>query len=295
VGSIVSNLGLTPKEFYICFPAALPKEDGSKPSPEQLAETISRLETGYHLRALVAGHLSETEGVHAIVDRAKQQGANPVAWLGRDGDIAVLASLFTEAKFCLGNDSEASPYVAKAIVDSRLIEQDRGKQLAHSYRVQELLEGSEADRIAQLELIQKLESKLQESEADRAARLELIQKLDAKLQESEADRATRLEVIQRLDAKLKESEADRAARLEVIQKLDTALKDSEADRAARLEVIQKLDAKLKESEAERATRLEAIQKQETQLRQLEQKHQELMKIRNHFLVRGLTKLGLIGK
>ena len=250
VGAVLSGLGLATRGFFICFPVAKRKDDTKTSYPEELAETIAWLESGYDIRALVVGHLSESESVNAIVGRAKERGAHPVAWLGQDGDIPILASLLGEAKFHLGEEDKASSYIAKAISDSRLIEQDRRKGLAHRYRVEELLEQSDAERVAQRELIQRLESRLQESEADRAARLEVIQKLDAKLGESEADRAARLEVIQKLDAKLRESEGDRAAQSETIQK---------------------------------------------QLRQLEQKNQELTRIRSRLLVRALTKLGLLPK
>lgn len=75
--------------------------------PERFAESIAWLERERGLRTLLIGHESERGILESVRDVAINGGASPALWLGRDGEIALLAALLEGSQFYLGNDTGA--------------------------------------------------------------------------------------------------------------------------------------------------------------------------------------------
>jgi ADP-heptose:LPS heptosyltransferase/GT2 family glycosyltransferase len=76
--------------------------------PEKYAEVVARLSKKDKIPALILGH-SEEKGILEQVASlsANLGGTRPAVWLGRDGEIPLLAALLKASRFYLGNDTGA--------------------------------------------------------------------------------------------------------------------------------------------------------------------------------------------
>lgn len=75
--------------------------------PERFAESITWLERERGVTTLLIGHESEREALESVRDAATGAGAHPALWLGREGEIGLLAALLEASRFYLGNDTGA--------------------------------------------------------------------------------------------------------------------------------------------------------------------------------------------
>ena len=298
---ILDEAGLKSKNFCLCFPAGTQKISIKAWLPERFAEIISWMEKEYQLPSLVAAHQSEADCVEAVVDLARKSKADPRVWLGKDGEIPVLAALAGAAKMYVGNDT--GPMHIAAAVKTPVVaifgggtwprfqpRGDRSVAIAGEMPCfgcdwNCIFADAPCMSLVAVKDVQKAISSLYDSLSSRtrgnkviaaSTRLDeatqrYIEKAVKTHQQIEADRAVRLQDNQRLEQMLKESEEDRAVRLKANQQLLRELEESEADRAARLQDNRRLERLLKESEADRAARLEAIHKLEGLLKESEEK------------------------
>ena len=285
--NILQSMDLQGKKFFLCSPAGIQKVAIKTWPPDLFAEIISWLELERGVRCLVTGHRSEAGCVEAVARLAKGKGAQPQIWLGREGDIPLLAALLEAARFYLGNDT--GPMHMAAAVGTPVIGIFGGGQWtrfapmgAKSIAIIGEMScfGCAWDCIfgdapcvklvtvndvkAAVDLIQQDDTHgpriLEASGKISAETDDYIKKAIKTHREVNQDRLGRLEANMRLEKLLKESEVDRDARLAEINKLSRQLAESEADRETRLAEINKLSRQLAESEADRETRLAEMEK-----------------------------------
>ena len=284
---ILDEAGLKSKNFCLCFPAGTQQVSIKSWSPERFAEIIAWMENEYQLPSLVAAHQSEEDCIEAVVHLAGKGKADPRVWLGKDGEIPVLAALAAAAKMYVGNDT--GPMHIAAAVNTPVVaifgggtwprfrpRGDRSLAIAGEMPCfgcgwdcifadapcMSLVAVKDVQK-AIVALYANSGSKRREDKIITAstqldeATQRYIEKAVETHQQIEADRTVRLQDNQRLEQKLRESERDRAVRLKANRQLFRELKESEADRAARLQDSRQLEQLLKESEADRAVRLKA--------------------------------------
>ena len=296
---ILDKAGLTWKKFCLCFPAGTQQVSIKAWSPERFAEIISWMEKEYQLPSLVTAHQSEVDCVEAVVQLASKSKAKPSIWLGKDGEIPVLAALASAATMYVGNDT--GPMHIAAAVNTPVVaifgggtwprfrpRGDRstaiaGKMPCFGCGWDCIFADAPCLSLVAVKDVQKAIVSLYDGAGPKkrenkviAASTQLdeatqryIEKAVATHQQIEVDRAARLQDNQRLEQLLKQSEEDRAARLQDNQRLEQLLKQSEEDRAVRLKANQQLVRELKESEEDRAARLEINQKLEQLLKESE--------------------------
>ena len=296
---ILDEAGLKAKNFCLCFPAGTQQVSIKSWSPERFAEIISWMEKEYQLPSLVAAHQSEADCVEAVVQLAGNRNAKPSIWLGKDGELPVLAALAAEAKMYVGNDT--GPMHIAAAVQTPVVAifgggtwprfRPRGHRSTAIAGEMPcfgcgwdcIFGDAPCMNLVAVQDVQKAIVSLYDGSGPKrkgnkviaaSTRLDettqrYIKKAVETHRQVEADRVVRLRDNQRLEQMLRESEEDRAVRLKANQQLGRELKESEADRASRLDNNQKLKQLLKKSEADRASRLENNQKLEQLLRESE--------------------------
>jgi ADP-heptose:LPS heptosyltransferase len=301
--SILQSMNLQGKSFCLCCPAGTQNVAIKAWSPDRFAETIAWLELERGVRCLVTGHRSEADCVEKVAHLAEKEGARPEIWLGRDGDIPLLAAFIETARLYLGNDT-GPMHIASAIGTPvigifgggtwpRFV--PRGAKsiaiagemscfgcgwdcifgdapcmnLVSVNDVKTAVDLFGQDDIGGLRIC-RASGKISDETN------EYIKKAIKTHLEINRDRLARFEINLRLEKTLKENEADRAeveadraARLETIERLTNTLSEVEADRAARLETIERLTNTLSEIEADRAARLEAIERLTSTLSEVE--------------------------
>ena len=323
---ILDEAGLKAKNFCLCFPAGTQQVSIKAWSPERFAEVISWMEKEYQLPSLVAAHQSEVDCVEAVVQLANKSKAKPSIWLGKDGEIPVLAALSADAKMFVGNDTGPMHIAAVktpvvAIFGGGTWPRFRprgdrstaiaGKMPCFGCGWNCIFTDAPCMSLVAVQDVQKAIVSLYDGSGPKrkgnkviaaSTRLDettqrYIKKAVETHRQIEADRVVRLRDNQRLEQMLRESEEDRAVRLKANQQLVQELKESEADRAARLENNQKLELLLKESEADRAVRLEIIHELESRLKGSEESEvrvrTNLEALKESKLVRFLIRLGLV--
>jgi len=296
---ILDSLKLEVGRFCFCCPVGNQKVIIKNWPPGRFAEVIAWMEKEHGLPTLVVGHRFETENVQQVLALARESGANPRLWMGRDGEIPLLAALVASARFYLGNDTGPMHVAAAVKVPvvaifgggtwPRFLPQGdtsvaiAGDMPCFGCGWECLFDDAPCMSLVAVKDVKKAAGPLCGGSRPRTIGAKVmpastklgeeagsyIRKVVQKVGAIEEDRRARLRAIECLERQVRESEADRAARLEVIQKLERELHEVEADRAARLEVIQELERQLQEGEADRAARLEVIQRLERQLQESE--------------------------
>ena len=294
---ILQSEGLKAKSFCLCFPAGTQRVAIKTWPQDRFAQMVAWLEQERGLPSLIAGHRSEAGHIEEVMRLAEEKGAKPRKWLGRDGEIPILAALLEAASFYLGNDT--GPMHIAAAVKTPVIAIFGGGTWPRFNPLGEhsialagempcfgcawecmfgdapcmrlVTVGDAKQAVADL-----LGGAVTSSSGIFRASTKLSPKTSAYIQkaikihrEINEDRRARLEANRRLEIMLKESEADRAARLETIQQLSGQIATLESDRAARLETIEILSRDLSEVEADRAARLQLIGQLESRLHEVE--------------------------
>ena len=297
---ILDEAGLPSKKFCLCFPAGTQQVSIKAWSPERFAEIISWMEKEYQLPCLVAAHQSEADCVEAVVQLAGKSTTKPSIWLGKDGEIPVLAALAAAAKMYVGNDT--GPMHIAAAVKTPVVAifgggtwprfQPRGdRSLAIAGTMpcfgcgwDCIFGDAPCLNLVAVQDVQKAIASLYNDSGSKRKENKVLAastRLDKATQryiekavethtQIEADRTARLQDNRRLEQQLKESEKDRAARMKANQQLVRDLKESEADRVARLKANRRLEKLLKESEADRVARLKINQNLEQLLKESEE-------------------------
>ena len=277
---ILAEAGLSREKFVVCAAAGTANVPIKHWSAQSYAETVAWLEHERGLRAMLIGHVSEREHLETVRDAARQAGANPALWLGKDGEMPVVAGLLEAGRFYFGNDTGAL-HLAAAL----------GKPVVSVFgggtwpRFQPVARRSMTivqplpcfgcawdcfyvdapcvRTISPASVRRALEQFLQDDadgqtvfqveDLDPAARA-LIAAATPRLRFQREDSVARLRQATELTELLRISEADRNARLGQVEQLTDQLEGSEADRDARQVQIVELTRLLKASEADRDAR-----------------------------------------
>jgi glycosyltransferase involved in cell wall biosynthesis/ADP-heptose:LPS heptosyltransferase len=104
-GEFLAAAGFMEGAYVFCFPAGVSNVSLKAWPEEKFAEVIVHLEKNYSLKTVVAAHESEKGIVDKVAEVARFHGANPLIWLGKDGDIPLACALVGQSSFYLGNDT----------------------------------------------------------------------------------------------------------------------------------------------------------------------------------------------
>lgn len=111
---IFSQLGLLNVPYVACMPAGVQNVSIKIWPSEFFAETLAWLAKERHLTPLLIGHESERSIVEELRRRTEALGVSVSLWLGRRGEMGLLAALLERAGLYLGNDS-APMHLAAAL------------------------------------------------------------------------------------------------------------------------------------------------------------------------------------
>jgi ADP-heptose:LPS heptosyltransferase len=296
----LAALGLSEKKFFVCAPAGTQNIAIKKWPADRFAEVIAWAEHQYGFQPLLVGHESERAEIEAVAMLLEEKGIASCCWLGKSGEIRILAALLKKAQLYVGNDTGAM-HIA-AVIGIPVVGIFGGGTFPrflpfsnHSLGVigdlpcfgcnwNCIFTDAPCVRLVSADDVRNaINMVLQEQQFNSNVLLascsvssetaEYIEKARIKFELCEADRAARLTVIQRQDREFKERleicETESAARLEIFRTTQRQLEESEADRADRLVIIHNLDKRLEESEADRAARLDIIHSLDNRLAESE--------------------------
>jgi len=102
---ILKALGLTEGSFIFCVPGGTANVAHKFWPEANFVRVVAHLEKKFDLKTLVVGHESEKGAIDKVVGLAREQGAGPKSWLGKDGDIPLVCALAKKSLFYLGNDT----------------------------------------------------------------------------------------------------------------------------------------------------------------------------------------------
>ena len=265
---------------------------------EKFADAISWLEHNYKIDTLLVGHENERAIVEKVAKFADKKGYRPPAWLGKQGEIPLLAGILERADFYFGNDT--GPMHMSAGLGIPVVGLFGGGTWPRF-----LPKGSECHALVRpmpcfycdwkccfgdapcirdlpLSLIQRVLKTVVMKNRPGRKRVcvheakpypeimnEFIKKAVETFRKSETDREARLEAIHDFERKLKEVSHDREGQLNAIEDLGKRLHDSDADRVARLEVIRNCERQIQEINEDRQARLRVMEELSKRLQESE--------------------------
>jgi len=102
---IVRDLGYSQNKFCICAPAGTNNVPIKIWPAGKYAEIICWLEKEQDTRAVLVGHEKERAILERIESLSRERGCSPLSYVGKDGELPVLAAISLAAKLYLGNDT----------------------------------------------------------------------------------------------------------------------------------------------------------------------------------------------
>ena len=106
--SVLAAAKLTAGAFAALFPAGLANVQVKAWPTSKFAETVLFLQGERALPVLLLGHTSEAAILEAVAsETVRLGGTRPALWLGRDGEVPVLAALLHAARLYVGHDTGA--------------------------------------------------------------------------------------------------------------------------------------------------------------------------------------------
>ena len=106
--SVLAAAKLTAGAFAAVFPAGLANVQVKAWPTAKFAETVLFLQRERALPVLLLGHTSEAAILEAVAsETVRLGGTRPALWLGRDGEVPVLAALLHAARLYVGHDTGA--------------------------------------------------------------------------------------------------------------------------------------------------------------------------------------------
>lgn len=104
--AILAQHGLQPKRWAAVFAAGLANVAIKAWPAERFAEVVRHLEREEKLPVLLLGHNSERAALEAVANACVLHGAaRPAIWLGRDGEMPLLAAVLQTARLYFGHDT----------------------------------------------------------------------------------------------------------------------------------------------------------------------------------------------
>ena len=271
-GRILTQAGFGSGEFCMCFPAGTQKVAVKAWPPDRFAEVVAWLERARGVRSLVSGHRSESDAVHAVAELSRERGAHPGIWLGRDGEIPLLAALIRSARLYVGNDT-GPMHMAAALRTPvvavfgggtwpRFLPRGRnnlaiaGDMPCFGCGWDCIFEDAPCMRLPSVEDVERgIEFVMDCPEA--SGRGTTVRGASGRLSEDARSLVGgAVRSLARMRDLMAEIDKDRQSRLELIGKLSSDIEVIEKDRAARLELIERLSGMLKATQ----TRLEMLRR-----------------------------------
>lgn len=112
---VLQARGLLPGGFAAVFPGGVANVPIKAWPYSHFGELIRWLENDRQIPVLVLAHESESAIVNEVVSNLRTAGGRePAVWLGRDGEIPLLAALLSQATFYVGHDTGAM-HIAAAV------------------------------------------------------------------------------------------------------------------------------------------------------------------------------------
>ncbi|MBM3852929.1 MAG: glycosyltransferase, partial [Verrucomicrobia bacterium] len=105
--SVISGYGLAPGRYAVCAAAGFANVRLKTWPPDRFATVLAHLRDHHGLPTLLVGHAAEADHLRAIPGAA-------ACWLGRDGNLPLLAALLARSALFLGNDTGAMHLAAAA-------------------------------------------------------------------------------------------------------------------------------------------------------------------------------------
>jgi len=106
--TVIAAAQLTPAGFAAVFPAGLANVQVKSWPAAKFAEIVLWLQRERGLPVLLLGHESENAILETVAAETIRLGGNrPAVWLGRDGEVPVLAALLAAAHLYVGHDTGA--------------------------------------------------------------------------------------------------------------------------------------------------------------------------------------------
>jgi len=296
--ALLRSLSLDGKRFCICVPGGIENVSIKIWPAEKFADAIRWLDRKYEIETLLVGHENEREIVEGVAELTHRQGYRPQIWLGKQGEIPLLAGILEEGDFYFGNDT--GPMHMSAGLGIPVVGLFGGGTWPRF-----LPKGSDCHALVRpmpcfycdwkccfgdapcirdlpLSLIQKVlkivmmrekpgrkEISIHEAKPYPEIMKEFIGKAVETFMKSETDREARLEAIHDFERRLKEVSHDRVDQLKAIEDLGKRLHDSDADRMARLEVIRNCERQIQEINEDRQARLRVMEDLGKRLRESE--------------------------
>jgi ADP-heptose:LPS heptosyltransferase len=113
--AILKAKGLKPGEWIAVFPGGLANVQVKAWPEERFAELVTWIRTERNLPVLMLAHADEALYLERIVAGVERQGGpRPAAWLGKDGELPLLAALLRESRAYVGHDTGAM-HIAAAV------------------------------------------------------------------------------------------------------------------------------------------------------------------------------------
>ncbi len=283
---IVASVGLPPGNFLVCAVAGIANVPIKSWPAARYGETLAWLEREHGVRALLIGHASEHAPLEAARAAACAAGANPALWVGKNGEMPVVAGLLAAARFYFGNDTGALHLAAALGTPVVPVfgggHWPRFRPVARrSLTVVQPLPcfGCAWDcyfvdapcvRTISVASVQRALAQFLADDADKQAVFEaegleagaraLIETATPRLRLQREDSAARLRQTREMGALLAASETDRDARLKQVDELSAQLHGSEAESLARLRQVEELTTGFQATEIESTARQGQITK-----------------------------------
>ena len=106
--AVVADLGLPTGKWAAVFAGGLANVPVKSWPAERFAELVVWLETKRKIPVLIMAHKAEAGPVERILHRAEELGGiRPPVWLGKDGELPLLAALLGQSQLYVGHDTGA--------------------------------------------------------------------------------------------------------------------------------------------------------------------------------------------
>jgi ADP-heptose:LPS heptosyltransferase/GT2 family glycosyltransferase len=107
-GEVLQQFGLQENRWVAAFAGGLANVPIKAWPAEKFAEVVRSLQQTHGLPVLLMGHVSEKSWLEAVGSACAKDGSPaPKLWLGRDGEIPLLAALLAKARLYVGHDTGA--------------------------------------------------------------------------------------------------------------------------------------------------------------------------------------------
>lgn len=104
--AVLAQHRLQPQRWAAVFAAGLANVAIKAWPAERFADVVLHLERNEGLPVLLLGHSSERDALEAVADACGRKGATrPAIWLGRDGEMPLLAAVLQSARLYFGHDT----------------------------------------------------------------------------------------------------------------------------------------------------------------------------------------------